>query len=70
VWNEESRKYHVYLTNLPVEVLSAEDVATLYGCRWEIDTVCTASPKRLCVSDGRHESPSSVELPRLSAAAA
>ena len=39
VWNEETRKYHVYLTNLPVEVLSAEEVAQLYGCRWEIELV-------------------------------
>ena len=39
VWNEETRKYHVYLTNVPVEVLSAEEVAALYGCRWEIELV-------------------------------
>lgn len=39
VWNDESRKYHVYLTNLPVDVLSAEEVATLYGCRWEVELV-------------------------------
>ena len=39
VWNEETRKYHVYLTNLPVDVLSAEEVAQLYGCRWEIELV-------------------------------
>jgi putative transposase len=39
VWNEEARKYHVYLTNLPVETLRAEEVASLYGCRWEIELV-------------------------------
>jgi len=39
VWNEEARKYHVYLTNLPVDVLSAEEVALLYGCRWEVELV-------------------------------
>jgi putative transposase len=39
VWNEETRKYHTYLTNLGPEVLSAEDVAELYGCRWEIELV-------------------------------
>ena len=39
VWNEETRKYHVYLTNLPVDVLSAEEVASLYGCRWEVELV-------------------------------
>jgi len=39
VWNEETRKYHAYLTNLSVDVLSAEEVAQLYGCRWEIELV-------------------------------
>ncbi|MFZ0699569.1 MAG: IS4 family transposase [Thermoplasmata archaeon] len=39
VWNEETRKYHTYVTNLGPEVLSAEDVAELHGCRWEIELV-------------------------------
>jgi putative transposase len=39
VWNEETRKYHTYLTNLGPEVLSAEEVAELFGCRWEIELV-------------------------------
>jgi hypothetical protein len=39
VWNDETRKYHTYLTNLGPEVLSAEEVAELYGCRWEIELV-------------------------------
>jgi IS4 transposase len=39
VWNEETRKYHVYLTNLPTDTLSAEEVAGLYACRWEVELV-------------------------------
>jgi IS4 transposase len=37
VWNEEAGKYHVYLTNIAPERLSAEEVATLYSLRWEIE---------------------------------
>jgi putative transposase len=37
VWNEEGERYHGYLTNLPVELLSAEEVADLYGVRWDIE---------------------------------
>lgn len=37
VWNEEARQYHVYLTNIPPDVLEAEEVADLYVCRWEIE---------------------------------
>lgn len=37
VWNEDARKFHTYLTNIRPEVLSAEEVAQLYGCRWEIE---------------------------------
>jgi putative transposase len=37
VWDEESREYHAYVTNLPVEVLSAEEVAELYRVRWSVE---------------------------------
>ncbi|MGI0054672.1 MAG: IS4 family transposase [Thermoplasmata archaeon] len=33
IWNEEVRRYHTYLTNIPAEVLGAEELAALYGCR-------------------------------------
>lgn len=39
VLNEETRQYHSYLTNIPVGVLNGEDVASLYGARWEIELV-------------------------------
>lgn len=39
VWDEESRKYHTYLTNVSPEVVSFEAVAQLNGCRWEIELV-------------------------------
>ena len=39
VFNSESGKYHTYLTNIPVEILSAEDVALLYAARWEIELI-------------------------------
>jgi len=37
VWSEKNRKYHIYLTNISPEQLSAEEVATLYSLRWEIE---------------------------------
>lgn len=37
VWNEEAERYHAYLTNLPLEVVSAEEVAELYSARWDIE---------------------------------
>ncbi len=37
VWDEAHREYHVYLTNLGPEVVSAEEVARLYAMRWEIE---------------------------------
>jgi len=38
VWDEEHREYHAYVTNLPVDVLSAEEVAELYRTRWSVET--------------------------------
>ena len=39
VLNKETGEYHVYMTNIPVERLYAEDIASLYGARWEIEMV-------------------------------
>lgn len=39
VYNEEARRYHAYLTNIPPDVLEPEEVAALYGARWEIELV-------------------------------
>ena len=39
VLNKETGEYHVYMTNISVERLSAEDIASLYGARWEIEMV-------------------------------
>ncbi len=37
--NTEKRKYHCYLTSIPSEILSAEDVASSYRARWEIELI-------------------------------
>ena len=39
VRDTEERKYHCYLTSIPVENLSAEDVSATYRARWEIELV-------------------------------
>jgi len=39
VRNEETGQYHLYVTNIPVESLSAEQVATSYRARWEIELI-------------------------------
>nr|QNO51271.1 hypothetical protein ILBEGJOJ_00001 [Methanosarcinales archaeon ANME-1 ERB6] len=38
-FNSESGKYHTYLTNIRVDILSAEEIALLYGARWEIELI-------------------------------
>ncbi len=39
VFNEDDEKYHVYLTNITKDVLEAEDIAKLYGARWDIELI-------------------------------
>ncbi|HEY9246970.1 MAG TPA: IS4 family transposase [Candidatus Methanoperedens sp.] len=39
VFNEDEKKYHVYLTNISNNDLSPEDVAKLYGARWDIELI-------------------------------
>ncbi len=35
--NQETGKYHLYLTNVPVETLAAGEVGKVYGARWLIE---------------------------------
>ena len=39
VYNEEAKKYHLYLTNIGVELLDLEDIAMLYAARWEVELI-------------------------------
>ena len=39
VYNHEANKYHTYITNIPADVLSAEDIAELYRVRWDIEMI-------------------------------
>ena len=55
VRDSEERKYHCYLTSVPVELLAAEDVASTYRARWEIDIFqahCPYKRKRLKSDNG------------------
>jgi len=39
VRNEDADDYHLYITNLPREEFLPADLATLYRCRWEVETL-------------------------------
>ena len=37
VYNEDEDKYHLYITNLSQDLLEPQELARLYGARWEIE---------------------------------
>jgi putative transposase len=39
VRDEDADDYHLYITNLPRDEFFPEDLATLYRCRWEVETL-------------------------------
>jgi len=39
IYNQDDEKYHVYITNISDELLTAKDIAALYRGRWEIELV-------------------------------
>lgn len=39
IYNEEAKKYHIYLTNISSDKLDAKEIASLYGARWEIELI-------------------------------
>ena len=58
VYNADEEKYHLYITNISTDLLKPEEVARLYGARWEVvilfkelkskyalDVVPTANPQ-------------------------
>jgi putative transposase len=61
VWNEEARRYHLYLTNIGPEVLSAEEVASLYSMRWEIELCFRELKASYALDKFRTENPDVVE---------
>jgi IS4 transposase len=42
VRNPETQAYHTYLTNVPADVLTAEEVAQTYGLRWQVELLFKA----------------------------
>lgn len=72
VYNAEARRYHVYLTNIPPEILDPDEIAALYGARWDIelvfkelksryalDLIATTNPQIVEASSGLPSSPCS-----------
>jgi IS4 transposase len=39
IYSVEDQKYHASITNIPADRLDAEDIATLYSARWEIELI-------------------------------
>jgi putative transposase len=39
VFNEEEEKYHLYITNIPCDVLESKEIAELYSARWDIELI-------------------------------
>lgn len=37
VKNKETGKYHLYFTNVPPDRLSVDEIASMYGARWEVE---------------------------------
>lgn len=39
ILNAETHRYHLYLTNIPADRLSAREVAHVYGARWQVELI-------------------------------
>jgi putative transposase len=61
VWDESHREYHLYLTNVGPETLSAEEVARLYAMRWEIELVFKELKSQYALDEFRTTKPAVIE---------
>ena len=39
IYNPEAEEHHFYLTNIPVEILNASEIASIYAARWEVELI-------------------------------
>ena len=60
--NVETGQYHLYLTNLPADRLSAEEVCATYAVRWQIELFFKLLRSHLFLSDLPTTKPHIVEL--------
>jgi IS4 transposase len=61
IYNIEDEKYHVYITNIPVDRLDAEDIAVLYSARWEIELIFKELKSRYGIDNLTTSNPHAVE---------
>jgi IS4 transposase len=61
VFNREEEKYHVYLTNISIDDLIPEDVAKLYGARWDIELIFKELKSRYALDVVNTKNPQIVE---------
>jgi len=61
VFNDETREYHLYLTNIPPDVLTPEEVASLYGARWDIELVFKELKSRYALDKIKTRNPDIVQ---------
>ena len=60
VIDEKTGEYHVYLTNIPPEILTAEEVAALYRVRWEVELVFKELKSQYALDQIKTEKPFAV----------
>jgi IS4 transposase len=61
IMNKETEEYHTYITNIPLDALDAEDVAKLYGARWDIELVFKELKSRYAMDVVNTTNPNIVE---------
>ena len=59
--DEETGEYHAYVTNIPPETLTTEEVAALYGMRWEVELVFKELKSRYAIDKIKTTNPRVVE---------
>lgn len=57
----ESGEYHAYLTNITPDVLDAQEVARLYGARWEVELVFKELKSRSALDQIQSTDPQVIE---------
>lgn len=59
--DDETKEYHVYITNLPVETFDAETVARIYRARWSVELLFKSLKSDLALEDMPSKNPAVVQ---------
>jgi IS4 transposase len=61
IYNPDAEEHHLYLTNIPIEILNTPEIASVYAARWEGELIFKELKSRYELDHITTKSPYAIE---------